>query len=378
MHLMDKSGVLRPVIKILTDYLHDDLAHDEVRQALVAACVRRRVDFTDLDVGAIAAMDTVGAGFKTAQLALNSTLGYGHVFLANCAPRKNLVSVRSQGEKVVLGMTASGVAMLLVNAGHTLAPFHDLAKEGAAVFYQTSVPDSGSQFRSRDFFPDAVAELAAHLAAQSKKFGAGKTEKLLAEKSFDDILGGLSFLGQPLPLGSLHPMPQGVVLYIDNFGNIKLNFRHRRLLKLHPSGTTMVVRLGDAVCDAVLGDSGFSQSEGIIALTEGSSGWPDARGKKECFTEIFLRGGRAENHFRNFHPGDQALGIRKTDLEGVIGVLRGADRAASEGLDLDSLSEAKIIGMLAKAGLIRDGFDTAALQKALKQGTLLSLLQGQA
>src|SRR3989304_2665350 len=139
MILAQSNGTFKPVIKILTDYPRDDLAHDEVQQALVAACARHQVDVFNLDVGAIPGMDTVVAGFKTAQLALNSPLGFGHIFHTNCAPRKNLVSIRSQGEKVVLGMTASGVTMLMVNAGHALAPFYDLAREGAVAFYQTSV-----------------------------------------------------------------------------------------------------------------------------------------------------------------------------------------------------------------------------------------------
>lgn len=371
MLLLQGQGRLRPVLKILTDYPRDDLAHDEVHQALVTACARHGVEPFNLDVGAITGLDTVSAGFKTAQLALNSALGFGHVFHTNCAPRKNLVSVKSQGEKVVLGMTPAGVALLMVNAGHTLAPFYDLARDGAMAFYQTSVPDSGSQFRSRDFFPNAMAELAAHLTAQAEKLGAEKIARLLAEKAFDRILAGLSFLGAPLAPAALHPLAQGAVFYVDNFGNIKLNLKHRRLLQLYPSGTTLVVRLGNAVCDAVLGDVGFSQGEGILALTEGSSGWNDARGQRECFTEIFLRGARAEGHFKDFRTGDQVLGVAKADLEKVIGVLRGADRATSEKLELEDISEARIIKMLARRGLIQDGFDARELQKALQDGSLL-------
>src|SRR4051812_9933248 len=125
MLLINKQGKLTPVLKILTDYPRDDLAHDEVQQALVTACVRHDVDARNVDVGAIPSLDTVSGGFKTAQLALNSQLGYGHVIHTNCAPRKNIASVKSSGEKIVVGITKTGVALLIVNAGYALAHFRD-------------------------------------------------------------------------------------------------------------------------------------------------------------------------------------------------------------------------------------------------------------
>jgi hypothetical protein len=123
-----------------------------------------------------------------------------------------------------------------------------------------------------------------------------------------------------------------------------------------------------------VGGAGFSQGEGVIALTGGSSGWNlDGKGRK-ALTEIFLRGGRAESHFPMLKTGDQVLGIRKKDLESVIDVLRSADRAMSDYLDLYNISEARILRVLSWANLIRDGFDTTELQKALERGNLLKRL----
>ena len=375
MRLIDSAGKLRPVIKILTDYPRDDLAHDEVHQALVTACARHGVDPFNLDVGAVPGMDTVVAGFKAAQLSLNSSLGFGHVFHTNCAPRKNIVSTHSRGEKVVLGMTPSGVALLMVNAGYALAPFHDLAAAGDVVFYQTSVPDSGSQFRSRDYFPDATAELAAHLSAQAETLGKTKIRKLLAARDYAALFKGLPWLGKALKPATLPHLPPGAVMYVDNFGNIKLNFRHSDLLKHYKRGTTLVVRLGHSVCNAVLGDTGFSQGEGMIALTAGSSGWQSGKNRKDCFTEVFLRGGRADRQFHEFAPGEPATVVRKDDLKKVIDILRNADRKTAARIDLYNISEVKIIAMLSRARLITDGYDTTALQRALSKGTLLRYLK---
>jgi hypothetical protein len=368
--LTDGAGRLTPVIKILTDYPRDDLAHDEVHQSLVAACMKRRANAANIDVGAIPGMDTVVSGFKTAQLVMTSQLGYGHVFHANCAPRKNIVSVKSAGEKIVLGMTKTGVTLLAVNAGYTLALFRDAALAGDITFFQTSVPYSGSQFRSRDYFPDAVAELAVHLSTRLEKLGAEKTIAHLAAGEAGKILEGLSYLGAPLDADALPQMPRGAVMYVDNFGNMKLNARHADVLALYKSGEVLVVAAGNAVAEAAVGDVGFSHGEGVLALTAGSSGWCE----NGAFSELFLRGGRAESHFPGVRPGDALAALSKADFRRVSEALQSADRGLSDKLDLHNATEARLIQALARAGLIRDGFDSAPLRAALADKTLLAKL----
>ena len=213
MTLIDSTGRLTPVLKILTDYPRDDLAHDEVHQALVTACVHRDVWPRNLDDGAIPGLDTVSGGFKTAQLALNSTLGFGHVFHTNCAPRKNIASVKSSGEKIVVGLTKTGVALLIVNSGYALSHFRDSMRVGEVAFFQTSVRHAGSQFRSRDFFPDAMAELAAHLAVQHEKLGAPGIARLLKSRNYGAILKGLPWLGKPLKLEA--PLDPDLEIFLE-------------------------------------------------------------------------------------------------------------------------------------------------------------------
>lgn len=374
MQLIDREGRLTPVLKILTDYPRDDLAHDEVHQSLVTACVTRGLYPANIDVGSIPSLDTIAAGFKTAQLVFNSALGYGHIFHTNCAPRKNIVSVKSQGEKIVLGITRSGVVLLAVNAGYTLAPFYEAVHAGEMMFYQTSVPDSGSQFRSRDFFPDAMADLTLHMASRFAALGEDKIKAQLRAHAFREMLDGLSYLGEPLSLTSMPVLPAGVVYYIDNFGNIKLNLKHYKLAGVHAVGTQLVIALGDTVCDAVVGDAGFSAGEGVIAITSGSSGWAVGREGKAMFSEIFLRGGSAASHFPGVQPGDQMYAMKRGDLQRVIELLKSAGRDVSEKLDLYNISEARIMQILGRAKLIKEGFDTTELQKALDRNELIRKL----
>lgn len=374
MELIDADGKLTPVLKILSDYPRDDLAHDEVHQSLVTACVKRGITPANIDVGAIPSMDTIVAGFKTAQLVFNSTLGYGHIFHTNCAPRKNIVSVQSKGEKIVLGMTRTGVVLLVVNSGYTLAPFYEAVHAGEMTLYQTSVPDAGSQFRSRDYFPDAMADLTLHLSQRLQALGRDQIRKKLAAHAFSDILEGLDYLGDPLNLASFPHLPEGTVYYIDSFGNIKLNYKHQKLLGFHAPGTPLVVAVGNTVSDAVVGDAGFSMGEGVLAITSGSSGWAVGREGKSMFSELFLRGDSAAKHFPGVKPGDQVVAMKRDDLQRVLDLLRGANREMSDRLDLHNTTEPRIMQILARAKLIRDGFDTTELQKSLERRDLLKRL----
>ena len=374
MNLISADNNLWCVFKILTDYPRDDLAHDEVHQALITSCVKRKIMTANVDVGSIPGLDTVVAGFKTAQLAVNSDIGFGHIFHTNCAPRKNIVTAKSAGEKIVLGIMPSGVAMLMVNSGYSLAPFYDLAQAGGVTFYQTSVRDEGSQFRSRDYFPDAMAELGGHFTAQAKTLGAAKIEELLKAKNYGEILKGLSYIGEPLKPATLPQLPLGSVIYIDNFGNIKLNYKHADVLASYTPGDALVISIRGTVCDAVVGGTGFSQGEGVIALTSGSSGWHVGAGEKKFFSEIMLRGARAESHFHGIRTGDAVRAVGKKELLQVIDILRHADDDISAKFDLENISEGNIIAMLARSRLIRDGFDATELKKSLSAGDLLQRL----
>lgn len=92
------------------------------------------------------------------------------------------------------------------------------------------------------------------------------------------------------------------------------------------------------------------------------------------FSEIFLRGGSAAGHFPGVRPGDQMLAMKRGDLQRVFETLKDAGRDVSERLDLYNISEARMMQMLGRAKLIRDGFDTAELQKAFDKHELIRRL----
>jgi len=369
-----KDGELKPYIKILTDYPRDDMASDEVQQALVTACAEHDVDAFNLDVGAITGMDTVIAGFKTAQLALNSKLGFGHIIHTNCAPRRNIVTKESKGHGVVLGFLPNGVCLLTVSEGYSLAPFYDLIEAGEISFFETRIPDAGSQFRSRDYFPDATARLGRYLQDRMRDLGADEIQKLISAGHADKILEDFEFISNPIKDARFNALPQGSVWYIDNFGNMKLNIAHDDLIKQYAAGTILSVVAGDTIADVVVGTEGFSEGEGIMAMTRGSSGW--SQGSKDVrFAEVMLRGASAARMFKGVKPGTQLQIIAKKDLQECVKQIQLSGEKRLGTLNLYMFSETQLIQILAIEGLIGNGYQTDRLRSALEDEQLVGILK---
>jgi len=369
-----QKNTLKTAIKILTDYPRDDLASDEVQQALITACAEHQLDMYNIDVGSVPGMDTVVAAFKTAQLGLNSKLGYGHIIHTNCAPRRNIVSKKSKGEGVVLGLLENGACLLTVNSGYTLSAFYDLAKMGKIKFFETKIPVDGSQFRSRDYFPGATAQLARFLSDKLAELGQDKITQLYAQDKMETLFSGFELLGEPLDFEEISQLPKGAIWYIDNFGNMKLNISHDEIVRYQETGTILSLVVGDTVVDAIVGQAGFSQGEGILALTRGSSGWDIENGHAMRFTEVFLRGGSAAGSFKNIMPGIQVLGVKKKEIQRALKMFTEAGIKTIATLDLYFLSEARLIQLFADYGLIKNGFDDRGLTRALDEGSLIKQL----
>jgi S-adenosylmethionine hydrolase len=84
----------------------------------------------------------------------------------------------------------TGVRVIGVNAGYALSFIKDVAEK----FRWAASPAEGSQFRSRDVFPQAAAAIALGLPAA---------------------------LGDEIDAHALQPPPGSVIAYVDSYGNIK-------------------------------------------------------------------------------------------------------------------------------------------------------------
>ena len=246
------------LVHVVADYGHGDLAFAEVVQ-------RIKLHLPDAEPvpTPVPAFATLAAGFCVAQLGLNDAPA-GTIVYHNVAPRADDESARREnaGERLAFARLPTGVRAIGVNAGHAFSFVRDAAEE----LRFAAVPAEGSQFRSRDLFPQAAAAIA---------------------------LGAPEALGEELRRDDVPPVPTRRVAYVDGYGNLKTTFE---VSEAPSSGSCLRVRIGEAEHEAVASDGTFEVAEGELAFAPGSSGWATQAGEAR-WMELFLRGGSAWEAF---------------------------------------------------------------------------------
>lgn len=246
------------LVHLICDYGPGDLAWAEV----CAAFYKQLSSMVRIHQVSVPPFDTVATGFALAQLALSDSnlRPEEMIIFANTAPRKDNPRARkdNEGEGLLYVTLKNGVNVVAVNSGYSLSFVKDQIKE----LWSTNCEDKGSQFRSRDFFPQIVG---------------------LAEKQ------DFSFLNHKLSPDSTVPdIPESVIGYVDSFGNIKTTLRHghESVVDLNP-GDRVTIKIGSRVRTATVATGSFNIMEGDLAFAPGSSGH-DSR-----YWELFKRGGSA-------------------------------------------------------------------------------------
>ncbi len=259
-------------VHVICDYAPGDLAWAEVHSALFA----RLPSNVSLHCTSVGSFDTVATGFVVGQLALTSAelRPESLIVFANCAPRKDRKEARSNnaGEGLVLGKLKNGVLVLAVNSGYSMS----FVREEVAELWTVDCEEEGSQFRSRDFFPRALARV---------------------------VRGDETFKISPLnALEVIREYPEEVIAYVDSFGNLKTTIRSGESCTtgLKP-GDRIKVRIGTVARTATVATGSFNVMEGDLAFAPGSSGH-DRR-----FWEFFQRGGSASAEFGHPHVGSNIL-----------------------------------------------------------------------
>ena len=247
-------------INLIADYGTGDPAFAEVTQRLLMT-----LPTSQLSLVSVPPFSTLATGFWIAQLGLNPGPAERLVY-HNCAPRKDDSEPRTdnEGEGLTYALLPNGVKVVGVNAGYTLS----FIKDHAQVLHTVKVSRGGSQFRSRDVFPDAA------IAIFKEDF---------------------SLLGEELQPSQIPDAPVDQVAWIDGYGNIKTTIP-AHTVKLTPEAK-VIIRVGDVVSDAVYSDGSFKVPEGTLAFAPGSSGWLAANGSQIRWMELFLRGGNAWERF---------------------------------------------------------------------------------
>jgi len=248
------------LVHIVADYGAGDLAFAEVVQAL-----RLHLPDAEVVLTPVPPFATLAAGFCVAQLALNQAPA-GTIVYHNVAPREDDPAVRegNAGERLAFARLKTGVRVVGVAAGYTYSFLKDAAEELRWV----NCAAQGSQFRSRDVFPQAAGAIA---------------------------LGAPDILGDVIKPAEFPDLPAAAVAYFDGYGNIKTTIPGAEAATLQ--GKKCRVRIGEVEREVVAGDGSFSVEPGQIAFAPGSSGWPLEGGGDHRWVELFFRGGNAWEEF---------------------------------------------------------------------------------
>lgn len=236
------------LIQLIADYGVGDPAFGEVIQKLTLLHRPSRVVRTS-----VPAFSTIATGFWTAQYALVNPVP-DMIIYSNTAPRKDDKESRenNEGEQLVYALLANGVKVIGVNAGFCFS----FVKRHIKDFYTVNVANKGSQFRSRDFYPEAVVGIAR---------------------------GEEKYIGTRLDVKILPDVPSKRIAWIDGYGNMKTTVRHSEV-KTYKSGDPVLVTIGNMKRTAWFSDGSFNVREGELAFSPGSDGGDDR------FMELFLRG----------------------------------------------------------------------------------------
>ena len=101
----------------------------------------------------------------------------------------------------------------------------------------------------------------------------------------------------PVPRAAIPQVPEQVVAYIDNAGNVTTTIAEPPA----PAGSRIEVLIGD-VSDRAIVAGAQAVPDGMLALAAGP-GWPSRRGGRRCFLVLVVGGGSAAKRFAGPAPG---------------------------------------------------------------------------
>lgn len=238
------------LLHVVVDYAPSGLEFGEITQQL-HRFLDNPADVTILPTST-PPLDTMAVGFVTAQYALGQAKP-GMMIYGNSAPRrdKDKAQENNVGEGIKYARLKNGVELVNVYSEFAFG----FVKNQIEEFRDIDCPNSGSQFRSRDFFPERVARL---------------------------MNGDRSILTTELDIASIPDVPNNLVAWTDGFGNIKTTMRKSDIGEFNP-GDKVEVTVNDITMIGVMSIGGFQVDRGVLAINAGSSGYDDP------FIELFLR-----------------------------------------------------------------------------------------
>ncbi len=224
------------------------------------------------------AFSTLETGFWIAQEGLHSE-HKDLVIFSNTAPRGDIKWKGEETQFFVCGILDSGIPIFAVNAGYNLS----FVKNRLKGLWEVKVPNIGTQFRSRDYYPAATMAI---------------------------VSGDLSRIGKELDIEKIPDVPKYRVASIDGYGNLKTTIRRSHLSSTIAKSRMLRVSIDDT-SQFVLNTlgNGSKGKIGDLCLVVGSSG-----GKNRNFIELVKLQGKASVDFKIDGPRDD---LGKIKIEAV-------------------------------------------------------------
>lgn len=242
------------IIQLIADYGIGDPAFAEVIQKLTF--LDRHIRVHEISVPAFS---TIATGIWIAQFSLVNAFP-GLMVYSNTAPRKVLphFDEKTDGGRLVYTRLEDGASVIAVNSGYALS----FIKNKIQKLHAVNVANVGSQFRSRDFYPDAVVAIAN---------------------------GDLRLVGDEIAVTSIPDPPKNKIGFVDGYGNLKTTMRHSE--STYGVGTRIKITVNGVTKEGVVADETYKIEDGDVSWAPGSTGGTDR------FMEIWVRGGSAWDMF---------------------------------------------------------------------------------
>lgn len=245
---------------VIADYGVGDPAFTEVN-ARLRACGRGL--FSAIDNISVPKFSTLATGFWIRQIGVEN--GYDNLAIfSNTAPRGTKEAINWEGDerqRLLYGQLKNGVPVFAISSGYTWS----FVKDELEVFQDINIPNSGSQFRSRDLYPEAA--------------------KLI-------LSGDTSILGKELAPDNIPGAPLHRIAFIDRYGNIKITTRQSQFPDGFVNERLLLIGIGETNQIVENHLSGARSANGRVGLLPGSSGR-----KEDPYLELIKRGGSAAEVF---------------------------------------------------------------------------------
>ena len=216
----------------------------------------------------VIAFSTIETGFWIAQEALHSE-HKDLVIFSNTAPRGDIKWKGENRQFFVCGLLDNGIPVFAVYSGFNLS----FIKKKLKGLWQVRVPNLGTQFRSRDYYPEATMAI---------------------------LNGDLGRLKEKISIKNIPDVPAFKVASIDGYGNIKTTIRKSHLSANVLENNSVRVGINNIYKSALnTVGRGIKGNIGDLCMVRGSSG-----GKGRNYIEFIKLQGRAADEFGIVGPRD--------------------------------------------------------------------------